>query len=102
MSRTASILAVLAFVGLAGCKSDSEKVCAKLADLAASAKTDDEMMKKMVEEAKDTKKCAAEMDKMAKEDPATTAKFQACVLNEAKTLDEGMGCMLKAALDSKK
>lgn len=102
MSRTASILAVFALVGLVGCKSDSQKVCAKLADLASNAKGDDEMIKKMAEEAKNTDKCAAEMDKMAKEDAAAFGKFKTCVLDEAKTLEEGMGCMLKAAMESKK
>lgn len=89
------------FAALAtGCKSDSQKVCDKLASLAEKAGEGDELAKKAAEEFKDTDKCIAEVDKLQKEDPAVFADAKTCIL-DADKLEDAVGCLFKAALDKK-
>ena len=101
MHKTLLAGAVLAAALATGCKSDSEKVCDKLSDLAANASDDDKLVKKAAEQFKDTKKCVAEVEKLQKEDPEVFAEAKTCIMGASK-IDDAVGCMFKAALDKKK
>ena len=81
---------------LAGCKSDAQKVCDHLADLASKASSDDAMGKKMAEEFKDSAKCVADVEKMQKEDAKAFDDAKSCIL-EADKIEGAIGCMFAAA-----
>lgn len=90
------VSALLSSLALAGCKSDAQKVCDHLADLAAKAGSNDEMGKKMAEEFKNTEKCVADVEKMQKEDAEAFGTAKTCIL-DADTIEGAVGCMFAAA-----
>jgi|SRR5688572_15277908 len=96
LHRSLTLLAALSVFAVAGCKSDAQKVCGHLADLAAKAGDGDELGKKMAEKFKDTDKCVADVEKMQKEDAKAFDEAKGCIL-EADKLDGAIGCMFKAA-----
>lgn len=81
---------------LAGCKSDAQKVCDHLADLASKASSDDAMGKKMAEELGNVDKCVADVEKMQKEDAKAFDQAKSCIL-EADKIEGAIGCMFAAA-----
>lgn len=98
--RNIAVTALFASFAIAGCKSDAQKVCDHLSSLAAKAEGDDPIAKKMAEDFKNTDKCVADVEKMQKEDAKTFDSAKTCIL-DADKLDGAIGCMFKAALESK-
>jgi hypothetical protein len=82
--------------GLTACKSDVEKVCAKMADIAANDPKSDELGKKMKAEMTDTAACTSKLEKQKAEKPEAFAKLVPCVDGVDNT--EGLiGCLFEAA-----
>lgn len=96
LHSTLALCALLFSPVLAGCKSDAQKVCGHLADLAAKASSDDEMGKAMAEKFKETDKCVADVEKLQKEDAKAFDEAKTCIL-EADKIEGAVGCMFAAA-----
>jgi hypothetical protein len=99
-SRFVPALALAASFALAGCKSDAEKVCGHLADLAEKAAKDDPGSEKFLKKFEDREGCVADVEKMQKEDAKAFDAAKDCIL-EADKLEGAVGCMFKAAAASK-
>jgi hypothetical protein len=98
--RNIAITALFASFAVAGCKSDAQKVCDHLKSLADKAGDEDPIAKKMAEEFKDSNKCVADVEKMQKEDAKAFDSAKTCIL-DADKLDAAIGCLFKAAMESK-
>ena len=86
----------MAAVGLTACKSDVEKVCAKMADIAAKDPKIEELGKKMKEELTDTATCKSNLEKQKTEKPEAFAKLVPCV-DGVDNVEGLIGCFMEAA-----
>ena len=101
MTKKALILGAVLAALATGCKSDAEKVCERLGELAEQAGDDDKLVRKAAAQFKDRDKCVAEIEKLQKDDAEVFAEAKSCIL-DADKIDDAIGCMFKAALDKKK
>lgn len=96
LQHTLVLSALLFSPVLGGCKSDAQKVCDHLADLAAKAGSDDEMGKAMAEKLGDSERCVADVEKLQKEDAEAFDDVKACIL-DADKIEGAVGCMFAVA-----
>ena len=80
--------------GLAGCKSDAQKICDKMKELAEKEAKGDDKEKKASDE--DMKKCVDELTKKGEKEPERLKKLATC-MDGASNMEGAMKCMMEDA-----